>query len=189
MPDGFDTVADALYEGLRGEFNLPYALFGHSFGGMLAYEVARRAEQEGIRRPLAVFVSGTRAPHVPHRRFVADADERVLTDWLSGCGGLPAELFEFPDFLREILQVVRTDLRLAESYAVVDPVPLTAPLHAFAGADDVVTPPGELAAWQRCGGSGFTVTTLPGNHDFPYTAAAELIAAMEPALTRVARVG
>ncbi|MEV6162552.1 alpha/beta fold hydrolase [Streptomyces sp. NPDC052052] len=186
MPSRFDAVADALYEGLRPEFDLPYVLFGHSFGGMLAYEVARRVQRDGVRAPLAVFVSGTRAPHIPQRQFVADAEESVLLDWLSRSGGLPAELFQFPDFLQDILRVVRTDLRIAESYLVPEPVPLTVPLHGLAGADDVVTPPEAVPAWERCAAAGFTVTTVPGNHDFPQASAEATVAAVTSALAGVA---
>jgi surfactin synthase thioesterase subunit len=51
MPSVFDELADASFEGLRCELAHPYVLFGHSFGGMLAYEVARRVAREGEREP------------------------------------------------------------------------------------------------------------------------------------------
>ncbi|NEE49023.1 alpha/beta fold hydrolase, partial [Streptomyces sp. SID8455] len=42
VPDDLDALVEALLHGLEPELNLPYALFGHSFGAVVAYELALR---------------------------------------------------------------------------------------------------------------------------------------------------
>lgn len=178
MPVGMGALADALYEGLRPELDMPYLLFGHSFGGMLAYEVAVRAERDHVRAPLAALISGTRAPQVPPRRRLAHSDERTLLTWLSDNGGLPAELLDYPAFLTEVTRAVRMDLGYAESYLVPQPTRIDTPLYAFGGADDLVTPPDALPHWERCAAGEFTVTTLPGDHGYPYADPGAMMAAI-----------
>lgn len=132
LPQSFDTLVDALFEGLRGEFTLPYAFFGHSFGALLGYELTRRIEREiergaGLRPPSVLLVSGSRAPHVPlDGEPVADGDEARLVAWLRSSGGLPDELLDFPDFLRDLLRAVRSDMAFAEGYRIPRPAAVAA---------------------------------------------------------------
>lgn len=178
MPPTVYDVADDLFEGLRPEFDLPYILFGHSFGGLLAYEVVRRVQDAGLREPLAVLIAGARAPHVPTRRPMGHADDSALLAWLVANDGLMREVLAYPDFLASILRGIRADLRYADSYLVPDPPAVRCPLHVFAGADDDVIPAEELPRWKHCAGDDFSVTVFPGGHSFPREQAAALFAAI-----------
>ena len=44
-----------------------YALFGHSMGAMVAYELAHRLKGKPVPQPAALFVSGRQPPHHPSR--------------------------------------------------------------------------------------------------------------------------
>ena len=44
----------------------PYALFGHSMGALIAYELGRAFERERLPLPRTTIVSGRRAPSVPN---------------------------------------------------------------------------------------------------------------------------
>lgn len=188
IPDGFDALAEALFAGLEPEFTMPYALFGHSFGAVLAYELARMAEDRGPRAPLATLVSGSRPPQVriPMR---SKSDDETLLAWLADNEGLPPELFEFPSFLDEILRTLRIDLEYAESYVVPDPLPLRCPLHVFGGVDDRLTLVAELPHWSRCASGGFSVDVLPGGHGFPYTDPVAMLAALQGRLPGLVSAG
>jgi hypothetical protein len=65
MPARFDDLVDALYKGLLPELDVPYVLFGRSFGGALAYELTLRIEERGAPAPFATLVSASRAPQTP----------------------------------------------------------------------------------------------------------------------------
>src|SRR5262249_42750474 len=59
------TELTALAEVLTGEISphvdKPYALFGHSLGAIIAFEVARGLRRRGLPLPRRLFVSGCRA--------------------------------------------------------------------------------------------------------------------------------
>ena len=58
-----DTLTDALARavGLRGR--RPYALYGHSMGARLAFEVIVNLRRRGLPLPVGLFVGGSRPPH------------------------------------------------------------------------------------------------------------------------------
>ena len=43
----------------------PYAIFGHSMGGIIAYELAYKIRDNHLPEPLHIFFSGRGAPHIP----------------------------------------------------------------------------------------------------------------------------
>lgn len=182
MPAHFDELADRLLTGLTPEFGMPYVLFGHSFGGALVYELSRRIADRGLPAPVATVVSGFRAPHIPPTTAMGGATDEELLDWLIRNGGMPEELLAYKTFVRQIMRYIRTDLRIAESYSLGEPDPLPGPLHVFGGADDQVTPPDRLREWRACAGSDFSLTLLPGGHNYPHTDPATMVAALMDAL-------
>ncbi|MFE6226459.1 MULTISPECIES: thioesterase II family protein [unclassified Streptomyces] len=194
MPATMDALVDALFDGVRGELDVPYALFGHSFGAILGYELTRRIEREaaragGPRTPGALLVSGSRAPHVPlGRGSVASGDDAGLIDWLSGTGGLPPELLEFPEFLRDLLRAVRGDMAFAEAYLAAGPEPVGCPLSAFAGAGDTVSTVAQVEPWERYTTGRHGLRVLPGGHYFPQSHPAETVAAVVAELAAVSAV-
>lgn len=58
----------------------PCALFGHGFGGLLAFELAHVLRISGVAEPLALFVSGVVAPS-----RCGSSPERRIDNWLYEC--------------------------------------------------------------------------------------------------------
>ena len=170
LPTALGPLADAALEGVRGELTLPYALYGHSFGGSLAYELTLRIERAGLPRPSALVVSAARAPHLPlGREAVADATEDELVAWLSRAEGLPRALLDHPEFLRELLRAVRADLVLAEGYRVPEPVAVGCPLLTLAGEEDEVATPAQVEPWAAYASGTYRTRVVPGGHAYPRT--------------------
>ncbi|MFL4495818.1 thioesterase II family protein [Streptomyces sp. VTCC 41912] len=174
LPDTLEELADAVIDGIRDEFDQPYALFGHSFGALLGYEIAVRIARRGLPSPRALLVSAARAPHTPVRRRVSDLADPELLGWLDGFGGFPPELARYPAYLRYALRTVRRDLALTECYLAAGPARVGCPLHVFGGADDPLVSGADLARWRDCAAAGFTLRSLPGGHDYPFTGASAL---------------
>jgi surfactin synthase thioesterase subunit len=178
LPASVDELADALFDGIVEEFRQPYVLFGHSFGGMLGYELARRVERRGGPLPVATVVAAARAPHIAPAELITDGDDKALLRWLLANDGIPRELFRFPEFVRQVLKDVRADLLLAESYVLAEPVPVATPLHVLGAAGDGVVAEADLRAWSACAGGRYSLTMLPGGHGFPQADPAAVLAAL-----------
>ena len=155
---------------------IPLALFGHSMGALVSYEVARLLRRRGGLRPMCLFVSGHRAPHQARRgRKIYELPNAELVDELSQFGGIPGAVLAQPEFLELLLPVLRADLRVSGTYTYVDETPLDCPIVAFAGVSDPLMTADEVQAWRRHTSGEFSVHMLPGDHFFLNTARAELV--------------
>ncbi|WP_329348829.1 alpha/beta fold hydrolase [Streptomyces sp. NBC_01261] len=182
LPPTLEELADAVLDGIAEEFDMPYALFGHSFGALLGYEIAVRAGRRGLNPPAALLVSASRAPHAPVPTRVSRLADQDLLERLNSFGAFPPELSRYPEYLRYALRTVRRDLALVEGYQPTEAVRLGFPLHVFGGAGDPLVGEEQLARWRDCAGGEFTSRRLPGGHDYLFTAAAPMLGALASTL-------
>lgn len=167
---GVAEIIDALADTVAAHLDLPFALFGHSFGGLLAFELARRLEGDGT-RPLHVFISGA-AVAEPSRGTASHAAQpsaATLTDpaflaHVRTLGGLDPDVLAHPDLIDLVLPALRADYEASEAHTPDPAAILTAPITALGGLHDPAAPPGALIAWARHTAGPFSRVTLPGGH-------------------------
>ncbi|MFF1379619.1 thioesterase II family protein [Streptomyces sp. NPDC058308] len=163
--DSIAGLADALVDEVLPWADRPLAVFGHSMGAMVAFELARRLEQRGT-QPLVVFASGRRAPS--RRREDSSPvhlrDEKGLIAELRALSGTDARVFEDEDLLRMALPAIRSDYKAAETYRYVPGPPLAAPVRAHVGVDDPKATLDEVRSWATHTAGGFEMDTHPGGH-------------------------
>jgi medium-chain acyl-[acyl-carrier-protein] hydrolase len=176
-----EALVDDLAEALEPWTARPYALFGHSMGALIAFELARRLEAAGARAPLHVFLAGYGAPHVyrsrtrlhlmPHDEVVADLRRAKVT---------PAAVLEDPGLMRALVPILQADLGLCarHDYRAADAIPLDTDISAFGGTEDDEVPPETVAAWADLTTGSFRLRMLPGGHFFPASARAALLEAI-----------
>lgn len=150
---------------LRPLFDRPFAIFGHSMGALIAFELARYLRCTDGLTPEVLFVSGHGAPHLPRKRPETHAlpDELFVPELLR-LGGTPHQILDDPVLLRAVLPLLRADFKLVETYCYRQGAALGCPIRAFGGADDSETPPEALEPWAKHTDSGFAMRILPGDH-------------------------
>lgn len=163
--DSVDRLAEELFSVLapdtrEGE---SYALFGHSMGAMVAYELALRFQDAG-RPPLRLFASGRRAPsrYRPEEREAVD-DESLMAE-LRELSGTDQRLFQRDDLLRASLPVLRNDYRAADSYVHRPGATLTCPVTVLIGGDDPQVTVDEARSWRDHTTGGSEVLVYAGGH-------------------------
>ncbi|MFJ9697874.1 thioesterase II family protein [Kitasatospora sp. NPDC101183] len=154
-----DLVTPVLRSAVAGS---RFALFGHSLGAALAFEVARRLA--GDERPELLVVSGRRAPSQPRREAYHRLDDAGLAAHLEDLSGTDRRLLADPDALRLILPAIRSDLRAVETYRAAPGAAVDVPVLALTGDHDPWTTLLEAAAWSAHTTAGFDLRVFPGEH-------------------------
>ncbi|MGD0607608.1 MAG: alpha/beta fold hydrolase [Streptosporangiaceae bacterium] len=158
----------------------PFALFGHSLGAMIAYELARRTADGGGAAPGRLLLAGCRAPDVP--RLVQAIHKLPDTEFacrLPQVTVTPREVLADRRMMALVLPSIRADLTLAETWPPAAPTRVRQPATVFAGRQDRFAPPWSVRGWSRFTGP-LTRHVLPGDHFFLHSAKSsflELLAA------------
>jgi surfactin synthase thioesterase subunit len=176
LDDATDTVLAEIAD-LTG----PIALFGHSFGALLAHCIAGRLEAG--RRPVALAGLAGIGPRRPEasRRGESDAD---LAAMLTRLGGTPTEVIADQRLLAAVLPAVRADLAAADGALPVTGPVLAAPVALFGGLSDPSAPREALLGWRAFTGGELGIRMFPGNHFFVATAAEPVARAFATDLRR-----
>ncbi|MFB0618940.1 thioesterase II family protein [Streptomyces sp. AGS-58] len=149
-----------------------YALFGHSMGGLLAYETALALHALGRPAPAFVVVAATRPPHLlgdsPYGPLLTLGRDDALLDALADHGRIPPEVRRSP-MRHQFVPVIRGDLALVAGHRP-DPVPepLQSDLVSWYGTGDPDTPAEVMAGWRPYTRRGHRVEGFEGGHFFPH---------------------
>jgi medium-chain acyl-[acyl-carrier-protein] hydrolase len=170
-------VADAFADHLATAFDdKPLALFGHSFGALLAFAVAQALQRGGGPSPQRVFVSAC-AP-TPSTRVGDDEDLLAL---LAANPGVPEAVREDPTLQAMALGTLRADLVLASAYRP-STERLRAPVTTCCGDADPQATPAAMQAWQAHAIHPLDELVVPGGHFFLHDRGSPLFAALRRAL-------
>jgi medium-chain acyl-[acyl-carrier-protein] hydrolase len=162
-----EALVDALMEQIEPLLAMRFALFGHSMGALVAFELARAIRARGSVGPVALFVSAHHGPQLERERTelhgLSDVDLRAE---LGRRGGTPPELLQSDAFMELLLPTIRADFEVCETYGYVERPPLECPIVAFGGSEDAQVGEDELRGWSEMTTSCFRLVMLRGGHFF-----------------------
>jgi surfactin synthase thioesterase subunit len=186
--DSMEPLIEALSEAISPQLEKPFALFGHSLGAAIAFELARSLRTRGRPLPSALFVSGARAPqfrrgHVPPP---PPSDDELLQE-LKRLEGIPRNLLENQELLEFALPVLRADTAIYRNYMYTSGPPLDCDIRAYGGYDDKRITRSEIEAWSEQTTRSFSCEMFPGGHFFIRSHEDEFLKALSSHLSRITR--
>jgi pyochelin biosynthetic protein PchC len=145
--------------------NCPLVLFGHSFGAILAFEVAHWLGSNGHETAKLLCVSSRRAPGLPSQMpHLANAPDDDLISWMFRLGNAHGELLSSAEMLDVVLPPLRDDLTLDAAYRPRACNMLDIPILALAGCDDPLLDVAEMRGWKQWTTADFELRVLSGGH-------------------------
>jgi medium-chain acyl-[acyl-carrier-protein] hydrolase len=157
---------------------LPYALFGHSMGAFVAFDLAHELSRLGLPPPSHLFVSAQRGPRLPYpEKPIFDLpDDGFLSGVVARYDSIPKAIMEQGELMRILLPTLRADFTLVEDYRYRAAVPLGCPITVFGRLEDSRITRSQLEAWSMETSDRCTLHLLPGGHFFINSARTELLA-------------
>lgn len=169
-------LADRLLPLLLDEWSdRPLALFGHSLGASLAFELAGLLEQRAGVVPVMLFASGRRAPSRWVEEDVHRRGDETLLDEIKRLAGIDTRILGDDEVLRMVLPAIRSDYRAAELYRPQRVHQVSCPVTALTGDADPKAPLDDVRAWQEHTTGGFGMEVYPGGHFYLTEQAPRLI--------------
>ncbi|MFD4352142.1 SDR family NAD(P)-dependent oxidoreductase [Nocardia sp. NPDC058518] len=172
MPEFVAQLAEAMLPYLDRTF----VIYGHSMGGLLAYELTKYLEQHYNEVPMKLVIGGWPAPtlvekyvrNLAHIRDGFDldsaSDSRVL-EVLRDNKLLDIPVAEEASILHW-LPSIRADLKMLGDYRFEHGYTLRAPISVLRGADDPVFDDDQMQGWGKLTSGGFSLSSVPGGHLF-----------------------
>ncbi|CAM4460801.1 thioesterase II family protein [Paenibacillus tarimensis] len=175
-----DAVNDA-YESMVPLLtdSMPYAVFGHSMGGILAYELIHKLREEGQPLPGTLIISAAPPPHLltKSREPVSGLSNDLLLQHLKRRGEI-SRFIDLETFIQVFLPIIRADYRLLETYRpILDRIAIDVDLSVFYGTEDSIG--GDLmSGWERYVRGDFNAFPLRGGHFFIHERREAMIASL-----------
>lgn len=160
------SLIDALVEKLIVWMDLPFAIYGHSMGALIAFELVRALRKHNHVLPYHLFVTGFRAPQLPPRERITGLPDEKFIQRLLEYGGIPDMIVKNLELMEIFLPIFRADFELIDNYVYRPEEPLDCPLTAFGGENDPKIFHEEIEAWREQTTCDFNCHILPGGHFF-----------------------
>lgn len=181
-----DALVAPLARVIAMDDRLPFAFFGHSLGGLIAFELARYCQRHGMVMPQRLIVSGSVAPR---RRMLSrrlhELDDAALIAALREFNGVPAAVLDEPELMELMLPTVRADFALAANYQYRSGHRLALPLSVYGGFHDPHVRVDELACWQDEATEPIALHHFAGDHFFIQGARERVLAQLKADLFSV----
>jgi medium-chain acyl-[acyl-carrier-protein] hydrolase len=155
----------------------PYALFGHSMGALLTFELAREMRRRRMPVPFHLFLSAYPAPDSmvyadPPLHTLPDAE---FIEKIRRLNGTPEQILQDASMMEMLLPMLRADYCVVETYAYQPEAPLHCPITAFGGDQDPDAPHEKLVGWRKETAQSFALKIFPGNHFFLFEVTAQIL--------------
>jgi medium-chain acyl-[acyl-carrier-protein] hydrolase len=168
-------LIQALAQAILPYLDRPFALYGHSMGALLSFELARQLRRAYDRLPLCLYIAAYRAPQLPNPNIKIYHLPSEVFKVVLRADGIPETILQNEELMQAMLPTLRADFELCDAYSYYEEPPLACPFVIFGGQDDVRVGSGDLQQWTMHSSASSRLSILPGSHFFLHSAQQQLL--------------
>jgi medium-chain acyl-[acyl-carrier-protein] hydrolase len=172
-----DSLVSEIQRAIDPLRDRPFAFFGHSMGGRVAFELARTLRRSQLEGPSKLFISATLPPSVPDPDPPVHQlpDEEFVFQLKRRYDAIPKGVLENRELLELVLPGLRADFEAMETHVWRDEPPLACPITSSGGLRDERVGERGIASWAPYTEGGFTMRMFDGGHFYIQTHESEFL--------------
>lgn len=159
------------------------AFYGNCLGGLEAFEIARELENTYSIKIEHLFISAQESPKCVHTEepIYKLEDERFI-EKVKEKNGTPKEVFENSQLISLLLNGLRADFKIYETYKYKEKRVPSFPITAFIGNEDEDVTKEKITGWEDETTGKFQYFEMKGGHFFATEKYGEMLKKMESLL-------
>lgn len=175
--DDITYIVDDVYLTIKEQTKeYEYAIFGHSMGSTIAYEVVQQIQKHMLKLPLHIFFSGRYPPQFSSIKNISSLPDDEFENEIIKLGGTPKEIFKSTELKNYFLPIIRTDYKLLEAYKYnYDNQKIKCNISVFFGTKDNYCDIHKLRLWNNYTTCSTCFNAFEGNHFFILQNANEVV--------------
>ena len=158
------------------------AVFGHSLGAVLAFELAHQLRQLPQLELVRLFVSGSPGPWSGRAVRATGMSDADFLAQVRGFAGYSHPALEHPELRELLLPTLRADVQMHENYLAPPGRLLDVPITSIRGSADELVSAQQAAEWSAASTAGCRLREVPGNHMYLIDSPAELVRLLDAEL-------
>jgi medium-chain acyl-[acyl-carrier-protein] hydrolase len=183
-----DEAAEDVYARIKEAADgSPFAIFGHSMGALLTYEVMHKMQDRGDEMPVYAFLSGRNAPHVEvENKMIHLLPDDLFIQEIARIGGTPKEFFEQKQLLDMFIPILKADYKMIETHPFVPKAEkLDVEIAVLGGTEDEDVKVEDLGKWGDLVKRNCSVYVFEGGHFFIFDKYPDIIDLIGSKLTNL----
>ncbi|WP_449603624.1 thioesterase II family protein [Paenibacillus sp. Marseille-Q9583] len=194
-----NRINDLLYDNLKDIVNdvfrliekdivegTPYAIFGHSMGSIIAYEIYHKIKACDYKQPVHMFLSAKLPPHIdPEESTLHMLPDESFLDEIIKIGGTSKEILLYPELLEIFLPILRADFKAIETYKYVERGQRIECSSTILVGKDESQPDDGMQEWRRHTKSEISIIEISGGHFFINEQVTEVLKIVDKAMKNI----
>jgi medium-chain acyl-[acyl-carrier-protein] hydrolase len=179
-----EAMVELAIESFRDLLDRPFAVFGHSLGGIVGAEFVRAAAAQGV-TAAHLFIS-SRPPFIQQaHRLHKLADVDFISAISERYQGIPKEILADQELVELLLPALRADIEALETFAHSGRAKLQCATSIYGGETDPTVSLADLQAWNQEVSAPCDLRLFAGGHFYLNTQIKALMADMSAKLEQI----
>ncbi|GAA3913505.1 hypothetical protein GO495_24470 [Chitinophaga oryziterrae] len=162
------VIVEDMYRQIKDIVDLqPYAIYGHSMGGLGAYLLTQKLLERGHMAPITLFITGTTGPSAISRQGKKRhlLSKKEFIEEIIALDGMPEEILKNEEMIEYFEPILRADFTATETYVHRESLPFDLPVTVITGDEEDMKDE-DILRWQNVTIREIDFRKMSGKHFF-----------------------